>query len=408
MDGVFSMADMGFEDPLPEGDEENDNDNNDDDGAGNGVPAGNEDEESRPTTTSELPPPVVPSATTTALGDSKDASRAATPSSTGTTPRQHVMFSDDVKDKERAPAFTPGTVYNPVTGEPIILTDEELELQRLAEQEKLEREAEEARARAEERARYVAEHCTTLKFRYIEPIGKGSLAHFLGTRDREVILEDRKMQSYADLQVEIAKLHPNSKHLFVCQYGDGSLLTSDNFITVSVYGVREAPLSTAALNRLQATFEYARLPTMWELESYTGWPKKKEEDEEEEQPKSEMDNILGDLLGRVRTSVHTSWGHCPCPRITSHPSRPSSFSFSNPRRCPRKHCGKRWKKRRLWPATRCHCPARPNQCAKSTWTRGRTRKTSARSGASPNGSETPGLSFTNQVLRLIYMLKRIQ
>ena len=38
---------------------------------------------------------------------------------------------------------------------------------------------------------------------------------------------------------------------------------------------------------------------MWELETYSGWPKKKEVEEEEVViPPSEMDNILGDLLGK--------------------------------------------------------------------------------------------------------------
>ena len=368
---LFSMADMGFEDAIPEGDEDNgaeDNDNNNDN-----VNDNDNGENTQPSTAASTDPLVAlvtPSATSTALGDSKDASRAATASSSGSTPRQHtaVTFSEELEPDEQA-AFraprTPGT-YDPTTGELVILTDEELELQRIADQELLEREAEEARVKAEERARYVAEHCTTLKFRYIEPIGKGSLAHFLGTRDREVILEDRMLQSYADLQVEIAKLHPNSKHLFVCQYADGSLLTSDNFIPVNAYSVREAPLSTAALNRLQATFEYARLPTMWELETYTGWPKKKEEEEEVEPPKSEMDNILGDLLGRVRWPVV---GRAPPSDSPTHVRL-----FFPPRRCPKKPYGKRWRRPRRTPTATHHWPPSPTResrrrRAKSTLTK---------------------------------------
>ena len=72
----------------------------------------------------------------------------------------------------------------------------------------------------------------------------------------------------------------------------------DNFVPVNAYRVREAPLSQKAYENLNAAFSYARLPPMWELDTYSGWPRKKEEVEEEVAPPSEMDNILGDLLGK--------------------------------------------------------------------------------------------------------------
>ena len=111
-----------------------------------------------------------------------------------------------------------------VNGVVVLMSEEEFEEQRLEEEEKAKIEEEILRIKKEERDRYVADRCTTLKFRYMNPINKGSLDNFLGTRDREVILEDRMLASYADLQVEIAKFHPNSKHLFVCQYMDGTIM----------------------------------------------------------------------------------------------------------------------------------------------------------------------------------------
>ena len=111
-----------------------------------------------------------------------------------------------------------------VDGVVILITEEEFMERKREEDEKAKIEEEILRIKKEERDRYVADKCTTLKFRYIEPIHKGSLENFLGTRDREIILEDRMLTSYADLQVEIAKFHPNSKHLFVCQYMDNTFI----------------------------------------------------------------------------------------------------------------------------------------------------------------------------------------
>ena len=75
------------------------------------------------------------------------------------------------------------------------------------------------------------------------------------------------------------------------------LNSSENFRPVNVYKIREAPLSDAAYEQLNSSFSYARLPTMWEITTYSGWPKPKTEEIIIEKPKSEVENILGDLLG---------------------------------------------------------------------------------------------------------------
>ena len=68
---------------------------------------------------------------------------------------------------------------------------------------------------------------------------------------------------------------------------------------VNVYKIREAPLSDTAYEQLSSSFSYARLPTMWEINTYSGWPKPKAEEVVIEKPKSEVDNILGDLIGNA-------------------------------------------------------------------------------------------------------------
>ena len=129
-------------------------------------------------------------------------------------------FTDD-QGMEESPPPTPPYLRMPSESS---ITDEEAEEKRKEEEEMFFIEQEAARIRAEERARYVAAQCTTLRMRYIEPWNKGNLNNFFGSRDKDVILEDRMLGSYSDLQVEVAKLHPNSKHLFVCQYIDGTII----------------------------------------------------------------------------------------------------------------------------------------------------------------------------------------
>ena len=73
------------------------------------------------------------------------------------------------------------------------------------------------RIREEERKekwkKYVEEQCTTLKLVY-------------GSGKRKDFLIHRLLEDYSELQCEIARLHPKSKQLFVCQFTDGSLVRS--------------------------------------------------------------------------------------------------------------------------------------------------------------------------------------
>jgi hypothetical protein len=69
---------------------------------------------------------------------------------------------------------------------------------------------------------------------------------------------------------------------------------------------------------------------MWELETYSGWPKPKEEEAEEVAPPSELDNILGDLLGKSVAPKTNSKGAVLDTSTASAPKgKPGAGSNSN-------------------------------------------------------------------------------
>lgn len=210
----FSMEDMGFDDVSALAEEDDDHDENN--------------------------PDVVPTTEAAVENDDDEAAKYAAAAAAAAAELEREMSppADFMADfTEISPPHSPPepervieeeksieSYSKIVDGVIVLISEEEFEEQKREEEEKAKIEEEILRIKKEERDRYVADKCTTLKFRYIDPINKGSLENFLGTRDREIILEDRMLTSYADLQVEIAKFHPNSKHLFVCQYVDNTFI----------------------------------------------------------------------------------------------------------------------------------------------------------------------------------------
>jgi hypothetical protein len=77
------------------------------------------------------------------------------------------------------------------------------------------------------RQKFIEEKCTRVRF-----IGKEGLRE-------EKLYENVRLGHYSELQRLIARVRPKSTAMVVCQFEDGSIITSENFKTVSVYRVRD-------------------------------------------------------------------------------------------------------------------------------------------------------------------------
>ena len=104
--------------------------------------------------------------------------------------------------------------------------------------------------------KHIDERCTRLRF-----INKG------GKVD-ERFFDMVRCEHYSELQRLIAKSKPKTTSLFMCQFEDGSILTSENFKQCSIYRVRDME-TVRPLN-----IKYCpRVDTRWDfLEFHAGKP----------------------------------------------------------------------------------------------------------------------------------------
>jgi hypothetical protein len=87
--------------------------------------------------------------------------------------------------------------------------DEEESVVELTDEER--RAAIKEREKQEKLEKYINEQCTRITFAY-------------DSGERKEVLLHRLLDDYSALQCEIARLHPKSKKLFVCQFIDGSII----------------------------------------------------------------------------------------------------------------------------------------------------------------------------------------
>jgi len=106
------------------------------------------------------------------------------------------------------------------------------------------------------RQKFLEEKCTLLRF-----IGKG------GQRE-EKLFENVRLGDYSELQRLIARVRPKSTAMVVCQFEDGSIVTSENFKTTAVYRVRD--MDTARPLHIKYC---PRVDTRWDFyEHHAGKP----------------------------------------------------------------------------------------------------------------------------------------
>ena len=106
------------------------------------------------------------------------------------------------------------------------------------------------------RQKYLEEKCTRLRF-----ISKGGLRE-------EKLFENTRLLHYSDLQRLIARVRPKNTAMVVCQFEDGSIVTSENFKTMGIYRVRD--METARPLHIKYC---PRVDTRWDFyEHHAGKP----------------------------------------------------------------------------------------------------------------------------------------
>ena len=112
-----------------------------------------------------------------------------------------------------------------------------------------------AEEKAAMRQKHIEEHCTRLHF-----VAKGG-------KMEEKLFETR-LEHYSELQRLIAHSLPKTTNLYMCQFLDGSIITSQNFKSAPIYRVRDMD----TVRPLKIKF-CPRVDTRWDfLEFHAGKP----------------------------------------------------------------------------------------------------------------------------------------
>lgn len=101
--------------------------------------------------------------------------------------------------------------------------------------------------KAEQHQKWIEERCTRLRF-----LNKD------GTRSEHLF--QTRLEHYSELQRMIATLKPKCPSLFVCQFEDGTIMTSKNFKSVGIYRAKELdvvrPLIAKFAPRVDARWDF--------------------------------------------------------------------------------------------------------------------------------------------------------